>query len=544
MYKAKRKSCMMMAAVLSAATLLTACGGSGKEEEAKKPATTPGETTEVPESIDVSVMIPHFGGIPTEKPVHQKWEELMNEKLGTKINWEWNYIPYGEYSEKMNISLASGDLPDLFYITDYNTFEPYKDQELAVELSAYSEMTPNYMAFVDSVKNGDKQLKDGDGNYYAFKGGELPRVESVGIYYPTLYRYDIFEKEGIKIPETTDEYYEAAKKLKQLYPDSYPVYLGDWSGFAGVFHTSTGFFWDGDEYQYGPVSENYKDFLQFLNKLYAEDLIDPESFTNDQDIKNQKVLNGSCFMVMANWFNENSQWNNNDTVDVHWVNSIFPNDEKYGTAWQGIMNVNEPKIFNGGLCINTKSENIDLLVKLCDLQYTDEVIRLIDWGIEGESYVLDENGEPTLVDEIQEAENAWEAGDKWGMRMSASYRPGLQLVDDTRVYINAAPDDACYIDGEVSDQPWEKAFPDQLWPDSEWISPGEFAPPIQFTSDEAQENSNIMTAVQTYVEESQLQFIRGDLSFDEWDEYVQTVESMNYKQVLDLRNEKAAALAE
>lgn len=57
-----------------------------------------------------------------------------------------------------------------------------------------------------------------------------------------IYRKDLFEKHGIKAPETTDDVMEAAKLLKEKEPDIYPfVARGDSS--SGSFGTSAGWAW-------------------------------------------------------------------------------------------------------------------------------------------------------------------------------------------------------------------------------------------------------------------------------------------------------------
>ena len=249
-------------------------------------------------------------------------------------------------------------------------------------------------------------------------------------------------------------------------------------------------------------------------------------------------------MSLGEWFIDDVNRNNNEESDAYWVNALAPTDPEQGTAWQQVTNVNEPTIGGEIMVINSNSEYVDLIVKLCDLQYTDDVVELVTWGIEDESFVRDENGDPTFIDEIKNADDPWSAGDKYGMRASAGSRPGLQLVADTKAYVDFAPNDACYIDGEVVEMPWELAWPDISWPDSEVIPPSLFAPPINWTTEESQSNSTIMTAVQTMVDEYKLDFITGDRPLSEWDSYVSAVEGMGYQQVVDLYNEKAAAIVE
>lgn len=547
MKKRSQKLALILSSIMLAAMALSSCGGGGESSAA---STGSGESSgateaEIPESATIGVMIPHFGVLPNETPVGQAWEEQMDAALGCDITFEWQFIPYAEYTEKANIALAAADFPDLFRVMDKNLIVPYQDQGLFVELSGYTDSMPNYMDFVETVRYGESKVFDADGHFYGFQNVEIPRLEQgLGIYSVASYRYDTFEENGIKIPETTDEFYEAAKQLKQLYPDTYPV-TRTWADTSVyTYHTNDAIFWNGEAYEYGPVTENYRAMLTWLNKLYSEGLLDPESFTEDSDMHNQKMLTGKVFMSLGEWFNDDVNRNNNEESDAYWVNALAPTDPEQGTAWQQVTNVNEPTIGGEIMVINSNSEYVDLIVKLCDLQYTDDVVELVTWGIEDESFVRDENGDPTFIDEIKNADDPWSAGDKYGMRASAGSRPGLQLAIDTKAFVDFAPNDACYIDGEVVETPWETAWPDLSWPDSELIDPNVFAPPITFTSEESQNNSTIMTAVQTMVDEYKLDFITGDRPLSEWDSYVSAVEGMGYQQVVDLYNEKAAAIVE
>ena len=76
----------------------------------------------------------------------------MDAALGCDITFEWQFIPYAEYTEKANIALAAADFPDLFRVMDKNLIVPYQDQGLFVELSGYTDSMPNYMDFVETVR--------------------------------------------------------------------------------------------------------------------------------------------------------------------------------------------------------------------------------------------------------------------------------------------------------------------------------------------------------------------------------------------------------
>ena len=73
-------------------------------------------------------------------------------------------------------------------------------------------------------------------------------------------------------------------------PDSYPLIsnaiVGDtglYTTFGRIFTGISGFYNldpTTDQYGFAPYHENYQDMLVFLNKLYAEKLLDP-NFTAD-----------------------------------------------------------------------------------------------------------------------------------------------------------------------------------------------------------------------------------------------------------------------
>ena len=79
---------------------------------------------------------------------------------------------------------------------------------------------PNYKAFWESKPEDDQWLKEArrsaDGKIYAAPSYGMDRYTNVRCW---LYRKDIFEKNNLKVPETMDDLYDVAKKLKAKYPD-------------------------------------------------------------------------------------------------------------------------------------------------------------------------------------------------------------------------------------------------------------------------------------------------------------------------------------
>jgi putative aldouronate transport system substrate-binding protein len=533
---------------------LAACTGAPAQTSAAPPESpvatgeaAPSAAQNTQPALDITAMLSHAGGIPEGTPVQNAWLALMEKNLNRKLNFTWNYIPQGEYSDKIKMVLASGDLKDLTGLDSYSVYNDYTDTGLAVELSGYMDKCPNYIKFLEDTPNGKIKAFDADGKAYGFRSGELPRLtQGIAIYRPSVYRYDIFEKEGIAIPTTLDELYAAAKQLKTLYPNSYPISTGaTWAGFMTLYfanHTTNDIYWDGKAYRLGAVSDAYKEALQFANKLYTEKLLDPEFTTDTDDTTKAKALNGTNFIQMAQWYTYAAEYTNNKEADVKWVNAVFPNNPKYGQAWQSMNNVNTNTIGDSMIVINSKAKDIDTLVQLIDLQYQQDAIDLISWGIKDETYTEDASGKKVFVDEITKAENPWVVGDKWGMRASSKYRPGLQLLTDTKAFIALSSNDYCYVNGAVVEEPWETAFPNEPYPTSPMVPPFILAPDISFTDDENQMISTTITSIYTYISEMAVKFVSGEESFDKWDAYLAQLKTLgDYEAVLRLYNEKAQA---
>lgn len=495
------------------------------------------------EEIVITIQAPSFGGLPNETIVGKAWEDYIRTATGKNIVFKYQYIPWGEIADKQKIAFAANDFPDLVSVSEYGAAVPYLDQGIFVELSPYQDLMPNYLAYAEKSNKGLNSIYDANGHFYGFHTASDPRLSrGLGIYNATLYRYDTFNANGIDIPETVDEFTDAASQLKALYPDKYPV---AWNkGAARWFQTYDRMYWDGTQFTYGPASENWKMFMEYSANLYSMDVLDPDSLGRmSKDDLTTKALNGSLFMVMSEWFNYTSEWYINDQFDGLWVNSLFPENEDLGYSWWNVDNVNEYdlQLDSHFVVINASSKvDVELLVKICDLAYTEECTRLVTWGIEGLTYEKGEDGLIHFVDSIRNAENPWDEGNKYGMRASSSYRPGLQLCLDSRAFIDFAPVEPSYINGEVVYVSWEEAFPDYEWPTDKHIMPNIFAPALQWTVEESQNNSKLNTAITTYVDECTVKFITGELNLNEdWDNYIAKLNELGLEDWVNAYNEKA-----
>ncbi|MBB6674533.1 extracellular solute-binding protein [Cohnella nanjingensis] len=516
---------LILAFLFVAGTILAGCSSDKQSKDGAKNEETEKSTNDAAPSGDTlsfSVTLPSFGKKIEDAMVQKEWVAKMESLLGKKLDIKFNYIPISEYSDKSKLLLASGNLTDLVLIMDKGLFNQYEEEGMFKDLSPYKDELPNYMNLVDQATSGEIKAIRSDGKFYGLWNINLPRQakdKGMGVYTPATYRYDIFEKNNMKLPNTIDELYEAAKKLKELYPKSFPVNTL-WNSFDSLFFANHNggakVYWNGEKYVFGPTEESYKEALQFANKLYAEKLLDPEVFSDKDDAIKKKIMNGTNSILLQSWFNFAADWNRSATGGEKFVISLFPDNPKYGKAWQSINDFSTVGVDQGAvMVVNAKAKNAKELVQLMDLQYKPDIIELVTWGIEGTTFTRGADGKPTFVDSIKKADNAWEEGDKYGMRASSSYRPGLQMAIDTMAFVDFAPNDLGYVNGNVIEKPWETAFADMPFPNA-YTPPMVNEPFLEFTDDEREQMTSVMSPINTFVAEMQNKFINGKESFDNW----------------------------
>ncbi|QUL53344.1 extracellular solute-binding protein [Paenibacillus tritici] len=502
---------------------------SGCSNESKNSATD----EENQDVMRFSVTLPTYGVDNPNSLVGKEWHKRMEAYMGKKVEIDYNYIPSSEYDEKVKLMIASDDLTD-FFVTPlfYDTSEMAAQGQL-LELAQYTDLMPNYMNYISKVNNGMKRVTNADGEMYTFMETSTPRFpEDRGmlIQNTSSYRYDVFQANHIEIPQTLDEFYEAAKSLKKLYPDKYPV-ATKWNSLRSLFsanHIKDEIFWNGEKYVYGVLEEGFKDALQFANKLYADKLLDPEYTIDTDDTLKRKALNGDNLMWLTQWFTTPAEYTRTANDGKIFAVSLYPDNPKYGKAWQEVVNGNTPDLGWATYGLSSKVKNPEELIKFIDYQYSDEMIRLITWGIEGTTYTIGEDGLPTFVDSLKNAKDPWLEGDKYGMRASRNHNPGLQMVSDARAFVDFAATDYTVFDGKYEEVPIEKSpFLTSLpMPENEYVPSWLSEPSIQLTGDENQRISEIMNPVKTFVTEEQAKFVAGKSSFDDWQEFIDKVQTM------------------
>ena len=374
------------------------------------------------------------------------------EMTGVHINW----IPVSleEVNDKMGIMLSSGDYPDIIYpgVLYPGGVEAgieegviYPDHDTLIR-----QYMPNYMAYLESNEEGRREATADSGKMLVVKCiiGQDFTAESEGTYQGLAYRKDLLEGLGIDEPTTVDEWHDALVAAKESGIE-YPFMLEETGGspLSLAWGVVTGMpnedyvQMDGDTVVGAPLQPGFSEYIDTMAQWYAEGLIDPNftSFNYYLDTpssveNNQQLL----YSIILSGFTGNNYYSMRMTTNenAYLQPIVAPVINEGDTVYQN----GERAVAGDIIFISTSCEDPVLAAKWLDFQYSKEG-ELLNWyGIEGESYVLDENGEPQISDQILSAaapsdelqkyaldrgqcwlgKNNWQAGNKLSVATSGS----------------------------------------------------------------------------------------------------------------------------
>jgi putative aldouronate transport system substrate-binding protein len=227
-------------------------------------------------------------------------EFLLNfakERGVTGVDFEVTFATGDEYTTKLNLLAAAGNLPDYFDV-DLQTLNRFAADGLIIPLDDYLKDMKNYKKF---ARSSDLEAARFQGKTFGFPNGFRPEPINQPAVSTLNIRMDWLEKLKLKIPETLDELYEIIKAFTNNDPDgnskndTYGLgsdKSGNFDAIFGAFGINPTFYHLRDgQLKSGSVLPETKEVLALLQKWYKEKLIDPEFMIIDSNQKEEKVIN-------------------------------------------------------------------------------------------------------------------------------------------------------------------------------------------------------------------------------------------------------------
>lgn len=453
------------------------------------------------------------------------WEEY--EEM-TNVAVEWEQVADSTLEEKRNLALASDDLPDAFYGAGLNNLDLFKygQQGTFIPLNdLIEEYAPNLNDMLNEYPEVRKAITFPDGNIYSIPTIQNPEFLSLLVGARPWFNQEWLDELDMDMPETTDEFYEFGKTVKEENPGNPDVDAVPYGGrnIAELIRWLRGSFGlneqghplidldpETDELRFVPTSDDYKDMLEYIAKLYEEEMINQNIFT----IENDQFLSDGADGVYGStvFYSPDDTFGVDEGVFVGGIALEGPKGHQSFSKSDAIGRTD-------GLVITETAENPAALVKWVDYFYTEEGSRFQYMGVEGETYVETEDGYE-YVEEMTDSPDGLTLDEEIRKKLAWNglWPAGVMRED---YFLGAETTDA-------SLEATEKLEP--YLPEETWSS-------FTYTEDENRVLSTSGKDIEKYVEEMRDKFIVGDVPFSEWDSYVDEIHAMGLDEYMDVQQE-------
>lgn len=306
--------------MLVAASLLSAagCGNSGNSSDSTaSSASSTAQSSEKPAIREVTAVrpIPDDLKFPEGDTLDNNiWTRLYESELGIKLKYNW-MTPVAQYEQKLNISIASNDIPDIFQVNSVQLKQLVEDGQLADLTGVYEQ---NASEYTKNVLN-----QDGNALLSATFDGKLlaiPKMGSgLGQTNVLWVRTDWLKKLNLPEPKTMEDVIKIAQAFTENDPDGNNK--KDTYGFGvnkdlwGMFASLEGFFngygaypntWIDDgsgNLVNGNIQPEMKTALASLKDMFSKGYIDPEYGVKDAFKVSANVGEGKIGMFYGLFWN-------------------------------------------------------------------------------------------------------------------------------------------------------------------------------------------------------------------------------------------------
>lgn len=470
----------------------------------------------------------------------------MEEATGIDLNWVG--IPEAGFAEKINLMLASGDLPDMIWKgVDASVISQYLDQDLFVPTEELiAQYAPNIQAVLDARPEYKALATYPDGHMYGF-----PYIEEMfGLTMtggPFLINKVWLDKLGLEVPTTIDELKEvliAFRDAEDLngngIDDEIPYacnFVIDSDAFDSynTFFALMGCFGDavsyGSNYPYckvedgkivfGVLDDAFLETIKFFRDLQQEGLLYLDGFSGDGTYTYQLREEVATVGVFGCWSPEGEI----PVVEVREQYVALPRL----TGVDGGMGVrcNRSELWGTSQSIiTTECEYPEVLTALMNYLNQPEMAITTNWGTEGWSYIRRDDGVLSFDLNENGVFNVPEGFESWNdMRQNSSpVQGGVAVLNDYYdVYAEYTYDAVqllAFQRGNGKDEVLEEYE-------------GKYVPPVLMTPEEQAAYSQVLPQIKNVVRSYLVSSILDGGAEENWESFQQSLWNAGLQTMLD-----------
>lgn len=445
--------------------------------------------------------------------------KAIQEKTGVNVEW---IEPAAGADKKtaFNLMMASASLPDIIWAEGIvSNALTYLDDGVIIDLTDW--VTPDYMpnlcAMYEENPSYALAVKTDDGRTFG-----TVCVAQYECWQGPWVRTDWLEACGLGLPATIEDWTAMLTAFKEKYGAVYTTYKDPGDIFLGAyqvpkFDQNNGFFQKDGKVQYVAEQDGYKDYLAQMNAWYKAGLIDPDYVSNDETVVVNKAANGESGAINAYQVSGAHILTAQATYgkDGTWVPVGSPRLEGGNRSYVE-MGIDVTASANA---ITTQCQNVEVAVRFLDWIYSKDGINTFNFGIEGTSFVYDENGDPQYTDEFMSGP---EGMVEYARRYTAIVGncPSVKSIEAAFARNDPASNEAETI--------WKGD-----WTNADWAEI--VLPVLGATEEENDQTVDVIAALNTYVKEATYAFITGEKSLDDWGAHIDELNKIGLEKVKEIR---------
>ncbi len=366
--------------------------------------------------------------------------------IRTATNVYLSYKELDEFNSQYTGRLLNGDVPDLTYFGSNEIVPEYGPKGQFVDLYQHLDKMPDVKAFMEkypeSFKNYLIEDEQGENHMYALPASTMGSLAP----YQYIYRKDIFEKHNLTWPNSQEEFVEVLRKLKDLYPHSYPFCirtlettgLRTWASHWGVQitqPTSTKTYVSIDretgEWYHAESSAIMRECVTFINQLINEGLMlrtsltlntdgwetafaSEQSFVTFDKLDRLTVMNGVVKEVDPTWELTGGQ---TFAMGANGTALVSGSSDSVGST-------------NYSFAVG-KDADIEKMCKFLNWMYSDYGIEVTNWGLRDVHHTVNAEGKKEFTPEMYELAEAAITGVKYATCFGYRGITALTLFDAT-----------------------------------------------------------------------------------------------------------------
>ena len=496
------------------------------QESSVETSTVP-ETEEITYPLDTDDELTFWSYRATVNGAYDDWTESpfhtgLAEKTGVKLDWQFP-VKGVSNDEALNLLLMEDELPDIIHVGwKVGDAQMLIDEGLIWDLTEYlPKYAPDYWATINQEQYQDvlRAATTTGGRQFCVAG--FVESDYNITYKGPMVRKDWLDECGLDEPVTLEDWEEMLKVFKEKYNATCCAL--DFQSGTGTYQSiyATWYIDDNQQVQFIQTQPEWKEYAEIMNRWWEAGYLDPDVFTIDTAGIRTKAANnqiGATYGAMSLLTNLTMDAENANS-GAEWIGVEYPREaEGVPTCYIQTTSNEWSACVGAAITKSCSEEELILALKFLNYGYTEEGKMYWNFGEEGVTYTLNSEGQPEWTELV--------TNDPLGLDgavtkySAANGGVSIQLARQVQMKNSKNAADAVY----------------------KWINNTEagkhLIPPagqLVYTEEENLTYSERFGAINTYVSEMAMKFITGEVSLDEYDDFVEHINELGVEDCRKVR---------